>query len=195
MRYLLIYCHPDPESFTSAVRDAALQTLENAGHEVRQIDLYEIGFNPVMDRAERAAYNNEGENEAPVAWHLEQLFWAEGVIFFYPTWWYGLPAMLKGWLDRVLIPHQTFTMPTETDPIRGLVKNVRVLGVLTTCGAPWWFSFLIGQPGRKTILRGLRPLFAARCKTFYLAHYLMDTSTSESRAKHLGRVRRKLARL
>lgn len=194
MRTLVVYCHPCAESFSAALRDAALATLKAGGHEVRLIDLYEQGFDPVMDARERRTYHDEGDNEVPVRAHLDDILWCEGLLFVYPTWWYGLPAMLKGWLDRVWIPHVTFTMPSDDQPIRSNMRHIRKLGVVTTCGATWWWSKLVGEPGRRTVLRGIRALCHPRCRSLYLAHYRMDTSTPKCRAGFIGRVTRRLAR-
>ena len=72
---------------------------------------------------------------------------------------------------------------------------MRLVAVITTCGAPFWISVLIGHPGRKTILRGIRALCGWKCRTIYIAHYLMDVSTPQSRERFLARVRRKLAKV
>ena len=72
-------------------------------------------------------------------------------------------------------------------------RTFRKIGVVTTCGASPWISFLMGQPGRKTILRGMRALCAPTARTLYVAHYNMDKSTPESRASFLGKVKKKLA--
>jgi putative NADPH-quinone reductase len=74
------------------------------------------------------------------------------------------------------------------------MTHIRKLGVVTTCGAPRWWSYLVGHPGKRTIMRGMRALFARRCKTVFLAHYLMDVSTPQSRAAFLGRVERAMRR-
>ncbi len=103
--------------------------------------------------------------------------------------------MLKGWLDRVWVPHATFTLPEDGGAIRPLMTHIRFLGAVTTCGAPWWWSKFVGEPGRRTILRGIRALCARRCRKFWLAHYEMDSSTAESRAAFLARLGRKLARV
>ncbi len=66
--------------------------------------------------------------------------------------------------------------------------------MVTTCGATWWLSFLMGQPGRKTILRGMRALCAPTARTLYVAHYDMDRATLESRTAFLKRVRAKVLR-
>lgn len=194
MRVLVVYCHPCPESFNAAVKETVLSTLVSSGHELRVIDLYGENFQPAMSADERRGYHDEGGNVRPVERHVEAILWCEMITFVYPTWWFGLPAMLKGWLDRVWVPHVTFEMPTETAGMRPKMQHIRKIAVVTTCGATWWVSKLMGEPGRKTLLRGMRVLCAPRCKTLYLAHYTMDSSTPASRAQYLEKVRKKLAR-
>ena len=87
MRVLVVHCHPVPDSFCAAVRDRAVATLHLNGHETRVRDLYALGFDPVMGREERFGYHDKGANEAPVADHLADLRWCEGILFVYPTWW------------------------------------------------------------------------------------------------------------
>lgn len=196
MRALVIYCHPRPDSFTAAVRDTVLDRLAAAGAETRLIDLYAEGFDPVLSAGEHADYEDEAINTAPVAAHVAALRWCDTLIFVYPTWWYGLPAMLKGWLDRVLLPGVAFLMPdAHNSDIRPGLIHIERLAVFTTCGASWWLTRLIGAPGRRTILRGLRLICAKRCRTVYAAHYLMDSASQPDLQKHLAKVARKVDRL
>ena len=195
MRVLVVYAHPSAESFAAALRDTAIAALDGAGHEVRLADLYAEGFDPVMSAGERRSYHDEGRNEEPVAGELARLRWAEALVFVYPTWWYGLPAILKGWLDRVLVPHATFALPEPGKPIRPRLTNIRRLVVLSSCGAPWWWMMLVGAPGRRTLTRGVRAICHPACRTRWLAHYRMDSSTDRSRRAFLARVERRLARL
>ncbi|MCR5855429.1 NAD(P)H-dependent oxidoreductase [Mesorhizobium sp. J428] len=195
MRILLVYCHPVPESFAASIRDEAIASLEARGHEVRLLDLYAIGFDPVMGAEERRRYNHLPAEHHPLPEHIAHLRWAEGLVFVYPTWWYGLPAMLKGWLDRVWAPGVAFSMPEPNAKIGPLMTHIRLLGVITTCGAPMWWSYVVGHPGRRTITRGIRALCARRCRTFFMAHYLMDSSTDTTRRNFLAKVRKKLAKV
>jgi NAD(P)H dehydrogenase (quinone) len=195
MRVLVVYCHPVPESFCASLRDMAMETLRSKGHETRLVDLHAEGFDPVMGAEERRAYNDGPPADPALAPHLAHLRWAEAILFVYPTWWYGLPAMLKGWLDRVFAPGVAFDLPAGNGPIVPRLGHVGTLAVVTTCGAPRWWSILIGQPGRRTILRGIRALCTRRCRTLYMAHYLMDASTDRTRSAFVDKVRRKLARL
>ncbi|MBN9233726.1 MULTISPECIES: NAD(P)H-dependent oxidoreductase [Phyllobacteriaceae] len=191
MRVLVVYCHPVPESFCAAVRDAALEGIAGKGCEARLVDLYAENFDPVMRDGERRDYNERAPVDPALAAHIAHLNWAEAIVFIYPTWWYGLPAMLKGWLDRVWAKDVAFSLDAG-GRITPLMGHVQKIAVVTTCGAPRWWSHVVGHPGRKTILRGIRALCAKRCKTLFLAHYLMDASTPESRAAFLGQVRQKL---
>ncbi len=196
MRALVVYCHPKEGSFNAAVRDLVLSRLEAAGAEVRLTDLYARGFDPTLPACELDIYLDCPDNVAPVAREVEDLRWADTLIFVYPTWWYGLPAVLKGWLDRVLLPDVAFLMPdAENADIRPGLTNIERLAVFTTCGASWWLTTLIGAPGRRTLLRGVRLICAKRCKTFFAAHYLMDSSTPDTRARHLARVGRQMDKM
>jgi len=195
MRALVVFAHPVPESFGAALRDTTIAALKKSGHEVQLLDLYASGFDPVMRADERRVYNDPVVNEIPVADHLALIKWCEILVFVYPTWWYGPPAMLKGWLERVWVPHVTFTMPTATQGPRPGMTNIRKLSVVTTCGASWILSKFVGEPGRRILLRGIRTLCHPLCRTSYLAHYKMDTSTPESRARYLQKVSRKIGKL
>ncbi|MEL6209562.1 MAG: NAD(P)H-dependent oxidoreductase, partial [Pseudomonadota bacterium] len=138
MRALIVYCHPNPESFNAAVLATVRQRLEAAGAEVRVRDLYAEGFAPVLTRAELAGYEDSPANVAPVATDVALLRWCDTLVFVYPTWWYGLPAALKGWLDRVMLPEVAFLMPDATHrDIRPALTQIDRLGVFTTCGASW----------------------------------------------------------
>lgn len=194
MRALVVYCHPREESFTGAVRDVVLDRLGAAGAEVRLHDLYATGFDPRLSAADLDAYENEDRNKDRIRHEVEDLRWCNTLIFVYPTWWYGLPAVLKGWLDRVLVPGVAFVMPEPGGTIRPGLTHVTRLGVFTTCGASWWLTRFVGAPGRRTITRGIGLLCAKGHKRVFAAHYLMDSSTDASRRAHLDRVARKMDR-
>ncbi|APF38403.1 Putative NADPH-quinone reductase (modulator of drug activity B) [Chelatococcus sambhunathii] len=195
MRILLVYCHPCADSFTAAVRDTALSALSGRGHDVHLLDLYAEGFDPVMSADERRGYHTPGTNEEPVAGHLALLRWAEGLVFVHPTWWYGPPAMLKGWLDRVFVPHATFRMPERGKTTLGTMGHIRFLAVVSTLGSPRWWWWFMGMPGRRMLLTGIGALCGLRCKRLWLGLHGMDTVTADERRRFLARVSRVLGRV
>jgi NAD(P)H dehydrogenase (quinone) len=196
MRALVVYCHPQPGSFNAALRDHVLKGLAAGGHEARLIDLYGMGFDPAMSAAEREGYHTPGLNEEPVAEHIAALRWCEALIFVYPTWWYGPPAMLKGWLDRVWIPHATFEMPQPMKPIGRVLTNIRLIAAVSTLGSPWWWwKVAMGEPGRRILLRGLSVLCAPGCKTLWMALHEMDSVGEARRKDFLAKVEKRFAGL
>jgi len=196
MKALVIHCHPRPGSFNAAIRDLVLAKLAAAGAEARLHDLYAEGFQPVLTGAEWSGYLTSPANRVPVEQYCADVGWCDTLIFVYPTWWYGLPAMLKGWLDRVLLPDVAFLMPDGANKtIRPGLQHITSLAVFTTCGASWWLTRLIGAPGRRQLVRGVGLLCAPRHRRIFAAHYLMDSSTAASRARHLARVAARMDRL
>jgi len=196
MKTLVVYCHPSSESFTAAIRDRVLSGLAAAGHETRLLDLYASGFDPVLSRQERADYHTPGLNEREVGEHLAELRWCEALVFVYPTWWYGPPAMLKGWIDRVWVPHATFRMPEPGRPIGRVLTNIRLVAAVSTLGSPWWWWRLVmGEPGRRILLRGLSVLCAPRCRTLWLALHGIDGASDAQRRRFLGKVESAFSRL
>lgn len=197
MRLLLVFCHPDPASYGAALRDTTLAALQAAGHELRQIDLYAEGFDPVFSAAEKGSYlSDTASNIAGVAAHVDALRWAEGWVVIYPTWFYGAPAMLKGWLERVWLPGVSFRIATAKErTIGGELKNIRLFVGITTSGSPWWWLKVIGDPGRSLFMKGLRPLYAKGCKMKWLQLYNMNHVTQAEREAYLQRISRELSAL
>lgn len=196
MRALVVYCHPKEGSFASAVRDTVLSRLHAAGAQTRLRDLYAEGFQPVLTGPEWSDYLDAPANRTPVEAHVADLEWCDTLVFIYPTWWYGLPAMMKGWLDRVLLPDVAFLMPkAEGETIRPGLHHIEKMAVFTTCGASWWLTRLVGAPGRRTLMRGVGFLLKPRAKKVFAATYLMDSATPEALGKHLKTVAVKTDRL
>jgi putative NADPH-quinone reductase len=194
MRFLVVYCHPDPESFAAALAERAIEALRAAGHETRLVDLYAEGFQPAMSRDERRTYSTSPEvNAAALATHVEAIDWCDAFAFVYPTWFHGPPAMLKGWLERTWLPGRTFDIPrAKGEAARSRLRRVKRLVVITTSGAPRWWLWVIGDPGRKLFARGLRLLFAWNCRTTWLQLYSINNATDDDRRSFLARVERTL---
>jgi putative NADPH-quinone reductase len=192
MRVLVVYSHPVEASFNAAVHARVVESLHKAGHTVDDCDLYAEGFNPVLGRAERLSYHDTSVNRAPVQGYVDRLLAAEALVLVFPVWCFGLPAMLKGWFDRVLMPGVAFDI---SDPahVKPALTHLRTIVAVTTYGRPRWTAFLMGDPPRKVITRYLRVLTSGRAKITYQAHYHMNVSTDASRAAHLEKVGRMMA--
>src|SRR5258706_7516440 len=161
MRVLVVYAHPLSNSFAAALRDAVVARLRDGGHEVDHCDLYAEGFDPVLTAPERRAYNTAHPDLTAVEPYVARLQAAEALVLCFPTWWYGMPAILKGWFDRVLATGVAFTLPEGGGAIRPALQNIRELAVVTTYGSPWWLMKLVlRDPGRAGLIGGLPRVWA-----------------------------------
>jgi putative NADPH-quinone reductase len=195
MRLQVVHAHPLEDSYGHALFRAVSDAARAAGHEVVETDLYRWGFQPALTEAERRSYLEPSYDASGVADLVEELRRAEGLVFVFPTWWFGMPAMLKGYFDRVWVPGVAFEHDLAGGRIRPLLTGVRVFGAVTTYGSPWWLTKLVGDPGRKQLMRALRPMCGRGTQTFWLAHHDMDRSTQKSREAFLDRVRGRMGRL
>ena len=196
MRVLVIYCHPVAESFAAAAHATVLEALATAGHEVTDVDLYAEAFDPVMSRQERLDYLNTERNERLVKRYDDQLVGTEALVLVYPAWWYGMPAMLKGYFDRVWLPGVAFDVAPDGTVKTDRLKTLRRIMVVTTYGASWWMVRLaLGDPTRKLIGRAVRALCARDCRVSWFVHYNMDRATPRQLQTFLGRVRAGMGRL
>src|SRR5215467_13616693 len=144
MRFLVIYAHPVKDSFVSAVHQRAVAALKGAGHEVDDCDLYAEGFQPVLSKEERRAYHDAAANRGFARRDIERLLGCQGLVLVFPAWWFGMPAILKGYFDRVWLPGVAFVL--ADGQTRPLLHNIIRFGVVTTCGSPWWLIKLMGDP-------------------------------------------------
>jgi putative NADPH-quinone reductase len=196
VQVLVVFAHPDPESYGGAVLAAAVRGLERGGHRVDVLDLYAEGFRAAMTGDERQGYHGAGPLADPqVAAHAELVRRAEALVFVYPTWWGGLPAILKGWLERVLGDGVAFTMHPETGKVLPALHLVRAIVGVTTYGSPWWSRAVTGDPGRRTLHRALRLCCPTRTRRLWFALDGVDGRPAADRAAHLTTVERRLARL
>jgi len=116
MKVLIVFAHPERRSLNSALRDVAISELQAQGHEVRVSDLYAEGWKSEVDRTDFTDLGSEDRLQIPpssrraydsgsltpdVKGEIEKLLWADALILQFPLWWFSMPAILKGWVDRV----------------------------------------------------------------------------------------------
>ena len=194
MRTLVVYVHPVEGSYTSSVRDAIIQHLPSQHHEVRVRDLYAENFDPFLSATERALHHTPPTTRPELARDVEDLHWCEAIVFVYPTWWSGLPAMLKGWIDRTWMNEVAWFLPVGANTIRPRLTNIRRLVAVTTHGSSKVVNALQGEPGKRTISRSIRLMCNPWCRARWIALYGLDKSKLEDRQKHLATIGQRVAR-
>lgn len=124
MKHLIIYTHLNPKSFSRAVADEAERAAKAKGHETRFIDLYADKFNPVLEFPDIQYSFMGGDAPEDVKAYQEHVSWADHLTFVYPLWWEQMPAMLKGFIDRVFTNGFAFTY--GEDGAKGLFPDKSV---------------------------------------------------------------------
>ncbi len=196
MRAAVVTAHPSEDSFCRELAERAASGLRAAGHEVDVLDLYRAGFRPAMSADERRSYHGDRPVLDPlVAEHAAVVRRSELLVFVYPTWWGGLPAMLKGWLERVMVPGVAFGLDQRTGKVRPGLGHVRRIVGVSTYGSPRSYVRAVNDNGRRILTRALRLSCGARTRTTWLGLYAVDTSTELQRHEFAAAVERRLAEL
>jgi putative NADPH-quinone reductase len=179
MRVLYLYCHPLPESFHASIRDAALEGLGAAGHEVDLCDLYREGFDPVLSEEGRRHYHDPAVNHAGLESYVARLQAADGLVVQFPTWCFGMPAMLKGFFDRLIMPGVAFDISNPAK-VQSLLAFKRIAGI-ATYGRPRYMALYMGDPPRKIVKRYLGWYAAKGARVDYHALYHLNVASEAKR--------------
>ena len=193
MRVLYLYCHPQATSFHAAIRTRALAGLAHAHHNVDLLDLYAEKFDPVMWEPARRVYHDLSRNQAGLEDYIARLRAADALIVQFPVWSFGMPAMLKGYFDRIMMPGVAFDLsnPAAAKPLLG---NLRRIAGIATYGRPRLQAVFIGDPPRRMVKRYL-PWFAnGHARVDYYALYHMNIASQAKRAAFMNKVEGALRR-
>ena len=193
MRVLVVYCHPVETSFHAALHQEVLKNLRAAGHEVVDCDLYAEGFNPVLSREERLGYHEVPSNRIPLQPYIDRLNRAEAIVFCFPTWCFGLPAMLKGFFDRLFMPGVAFDISDPAN-VKPMLTHIKRISAVVTYGRPRWMAWYMGDPPRKIVTRYMLRLTGRRARVDYHAHYHMNVATEPQLKRFMARVGTAMAR-
>ncbi|MFG3491583.1 NAD(P)H-dependent oxidoreductase [Streptomyces sp. NPDC047972] len=164
MKTLIVHAHPEPRSLNGSLKDLAVATLEGAGHEVRVSDLYAMNWKAVADAADYGAHASSplrvardsgrafaaGALTPDVRAEQEKLLWADTVILQFPLWWYAMPAILKGWVDRVFTYRFAYGVGEHSD-----TKYGERYGEGTLAGRRALLSVTVGGPEAHYAARGI----------------------------------------
>ena len=151
MRATIVYAHPWNKSFNHAILEKAKETLTGRGDEVTVIDLYEDGFDPVMSEKDLELYMKGESSDPLVARYNEILGRTEKIIFIYPLWWYDMPAIMRGFLDKVLLCGSSYLEDNGMIPLRKIQHTT----ILTTSSTPTdLLVSAFGDPINGTMIKG-----------------------------------------
>jgi NAD(P)H dehydrogenase (quinone) len=165
------------------------------GHEHRLIDLYRSGFDPRLTASERAGYYGNFDKTA-LEKEIDDLQWAESIILVFPTWWFGPPAILKGWFDRVWAPSIAYDHATDLGSIKPRLSGLRKVVAFTTLGSPWWADyFILRRPVRRVLKTAILGACAPQASLKFISFYRAERIGDKVAESSMDRVRAAIDRL
>lgn len=147
---LIINGHPDKESFNYALSDAYIKGAISSGADIKEINIRELNFNPNL----QFGYRKRMELEPDLIAAQEKLIWANHIVWVYPVWWSSVPAIMKGFLDRILLPGFAFKKRGNSLLSDKYLTGKSARIICTLDQPPWYYSLVYKSPSHNAIKKG-----------------------------------------
>lgn len=151
MKKILLILAQDDQSLSAELMNRYKTTATNAGNEVKEIRLLDLDFDPIL----RGGYRSEQALEPALVNSQADILWADEIVFFFPLWWYAVPAILKGFMDRVLRSGFAFKY-REGKPLPEKLLVGKSAKLVVLSGGPAWFYAVSGNPAIKMMKTSLK---------------------------------------
>ncbi|MCY7914269.1 NAD(P)H-dependent oxidoreductase [Bacillus haynesii] len=189
MQTAVIYAHPNPNSFNGAILHQVIRALEDGKHSYDVIDLYKDRFDPVLLFDEKKR-RSDMKRDPETAEYRRIVKNADHLIFIYPLWWGGMPAIMKGFIDRVFAAGEAYTYQGKLP--KGLLK-ARTATVYYTADAPSWYLRFWRRDADWVTVKDVMLKFCGVRRVRRLLFAGVKDSTEEKRTQWLDRVYRSIA--
>ncbi len=195
MKCLIVIAHPLQASLCNTLAATAIETLSAAGHEVIIEDLYRNEFAAALTAAERASYYEQRYVTTAIQPEINRLLTAEGLVLCFPTWWFGFPAILKGWFDRAWAPGVAYDHANDLGQIKPRLHRLQKVLAVTSLGAPWWVDrAVMRQPVKRVLKTAILGACAPACRLEMLSLYRSERLDNARVQRFSARVERTLAK-
>ncbi len=193
MKCLVVVSHPLKESLCHYLAAQAIEHLEHRGYQVTVLDLYENEFSPSLTEQERRSYYQSDFDDSLLKKEILQLKQTDSLVLVFPTWWFGFPAVLKGWFDRVWAPGHAYNHAPDLGVITPALDNLKEVKVITTLGAPWWVDTLVlWQPVKRVMKIALLGACTKSCQFDMVSFYKSENASASRVAAFVKKIKAKL---
>ena len=148
-KILVILGHPDTKSFCGALAKTYVEGVKASGNEVRELNLGELKFDPVLWKG----YSKIQELEPDLIKAREYIQWSDHIVFVYPNWWGTMPALMKGFFDRVFLPGFAFKYRDNSSFWDKLLSGRTAHLIVTMDTPPWYYRWMYHRPGHNEMKR------------------------------------------
>jgi len=184
MKSLIIYAHPFEGSFCHAVKEKVIETLKENGKEFNLIDLNKDKFDPVMTAEDLKLYSKGGTTDPNVDRYLEMFAETDSLFIIFPVWWGVMPAILKGFFDKVFLPKRAYIYK-KSGVLKPLFPEIKQAVIFNTLGGPKiYHNLMLSFPVKKVVANTTLKMIGVK-KVKIVQFDMMKKSTDESRAKWL----------
>ncbi|GAA4178285.1 NAD(P)H-dependent oxidoreductase [Sphingobacterium ginsenosidimutans] len=196
MRIAIVFNHPYEGSYCNAILNAVTKGLQKAQHQIDLIYLDKDGFNPVMTSADLKGFRDKKPVDPKVIEYKERLEKADHLIFIFPIWWELMPALTKGFIDKVLFPGVAYDYTNKTNTrMKPLLDNIKGLTMITTMNTPnWLYWLLFGNAIKKAVIMGTFWKMGYKNRK-WISFNQVKAVTQEKRATWLVNLEKRFARL
>ncbi|MCR4285204.1 MAG: NAD(P)H-dependent oxidoreductase [archaeon] len=165
-KVLIIVGHPKRNSLSSSISKSYYEGAVSSGNLVKELHLRDLKFDPIL----WDGYSNDTHLESDIKKSQKLIKWADHLVFIYPVWWHTMPALMKGWMDKVFLP--SFGFKYE----KGMRKPTRLLTgktaeIIKTSGGPWWLHGLPGPTDNLLWKFGTFGFMGIKMKLFGVTHF------------------------
>jgi putative NADPH-quinone reductase len=188
----IIFGHPNRESLNGAVLNALTAGLAKAGENYHLIDLYADKFDPVMGIKDLAIYSKGETNDPLVKKYIESIKNSTSLAFIFPVWWSDAPAIVKGFLDKVLLPE--FSFVSAKMGLKGRLSYIKRVDIFTTATSPKWFLRLkCGNPFKKVLLNTVLRSVGIKKGSWWHC-YIVREGGEKDRKKYLEKIEKRFSK-
>ncbi|MGL9892436.1 NAD(P)H-dependent oxidoreductase [Enterococcus mundtii] len=194
MKTVIIYNHPYQGSFCHAILEATKRGIEEAGHTVDIIDLDKDNFNPVMTDQDLLAFRNHEMLDQQSKDYIKRVKQADHLVFIFPIWWELMPAMTKGFIDKVIFPGSAYNYTKSGYGMTTLLSNIKSTTVITTMNTPkMMYSTIYGNAISKAMIRGTLKKSGLK-NVRWISFNQVKTSSESKRKKWLTRLEKNFSK-
>jgi NAD(P)H dehydrogenase (quinone) len=195
MKVVIVFNHPYEKSYCNAILDAVTKGLQRGEHEVDLFHLDNDGFDPVMSEADLKAFVEHKPVDPQVIDYNKRLAEADHLVFIFPIWWDLMPAMTKGFIDRVLVPGVVYEHHPRGFGLVPLLKKLKGVTIITTMNKPRiMYSLLIGNLIRKALLRSVFKTMGYKNLT-WISHNMVKSVSQDKRINWLTKLEERFCHL
>ena len=195
MRVAIVFNHPYEGSFCNAILESVKRGLDRAGHEIDVIHLDQDKFNPVMTAEDLLAFRNKKSIDSKALEYIQRIKAADHLVFIFPIWWELMPALMKGFIDKVIFPGETYDYTSSGYGMVTLLDHLKSVTVITTMNTPAiMYKLTYGDAIKKALIRGTLKKSGIK-NVKWLSLNMVKASSNEKRGKWLEKIEKRFASL